>query len=89
MNQSFTKAERNHIEQVKSMACSVCDAQGPSDAHHIEQSLAWCVIALCKDCHQGANNGWHGRRVMWKIKKMEELDALNVTLRRLLSFENR
>jgi hypothetical protein len=28
--------------------------------------------------------GWHGQKRMWKIKKMEELDALNVTIERLL-----
>ena len=27
--------------------------------------------------------GLHGQRRMWKIKKMEELDALNVTIERL------
>jgi hypothetical protein len=88
MNQKYTKAERNHIEQVKHLKCSVCDAPAPSDAHHIEQALAYCVVALCKDCHQGGRNGIHGQKIMWKIKKMSELDALNVTLRRLLSFEN-
>lgn len=29
--------------------------------------------------------GWHGRRAMWRIKKMDELDALNVTIERLLA----
>jgi hypothetical protein len=28
--------------------------------------------------------GWHGQKRMWKIKKMEELDALNITIQRLL-----
>jgi hypothetical protein len=28
--------------------------------------------------------GWHGQRRMWKIKKMDELDALNITIERLL-----
>jgi len=42
------------------------------------------VVALCKDCHQGSMMGWHGQRRMWKIKKMDELDALNITIERLL-----
>jgi len=46
--------------------------------------LQYCVVALCKDCHQGSMMGWHGQKRMWKIKKMEELDALNVTIQRLL-----
>jgi len=28
--------------------------------------------------------GWHGQKRMWAIKKMDELDALNVTIERLL-----
>lgn len=29
--------------------------------------------------------GWHGQKRMWAIKKMDELDALNVTIERLQS----
>lgn len=83
MNGSYTAAERVHVARVKELPCSVCDAPGPSDAHHIEQGLHFCVIALCKDCHQGSHNGWHGRRSLWKLKHMVEIDALNVTLQRL------
>jgi len=32
--------------------------------------------------------GWHGQRRMWKIKKMDELDALNITIERLLDERN-
>lgn len=28
--------------------------------------------------------GWHGQKRAWAIAKMDELDALNVTLSRLL-----
>ena len=28
--------------------------------------------------------GWHGQKRMWAIKKMDELDALNETIRNLL-----
>jgi hypothetical protein len=28
--------------------------------------------------------GWHGQRRIWAIKKMDELDALNITIERLL-----
>jgi hypothetical protein len=27
--------------------------------------------------------GWHGQKRMWAIKKMDELDALNVTIQRI------
>lgn len=82
MNNKLTARQRSHIGRVKELPCSVCDAPPPSDAHHIEQALQYCVIALCKACHQGPS-GWHGTRALWRIRKMDELKALNVTLERL------
>ena len=76
-------AAREHLARVKALPCSVCDAPGPSDAHHIEQGLHFAVVALCKSCHQGPTMGWHGQRRAWAICKMDELKALDVTLRRL------
>jgi len=84
MNNKLTAKEREHIGTVKELPCSVCNAPGPSDAHHIKQDLQWCVVALCKSCHQGSFMGWHGQKRAWKIVKMDELDALNVTLKNLL-----
>lgn len=85
MNQSYTKREKEHLERVKSLPCSVCDAPGPSQAHHIEQSQPYTCVALCPDCHQGSFNGWHGQRRAWKLRKMDELAALNVTIERLVN----
>jgi hypothetical protein len=82
VNNKLTPKEREWIQIVKSLPCSVCDAPGPSDAHHIKQHRQFTVVALCKDCHQGPVMGWHGQKRMWAIKKMEELDALNVTIQR-------
>lgn len=84
MNNKLTQAERRHLAAVKSLPCSLCDAPGPSDAHHVRQHRQYTCVALCKECHQGSMMGWHGEKTMWRIKKMDELDALNVTLRRLL-----
>ena len=85
MNSKLTKREREYLGRVKELACSVCDASGPSDAHHVKQGLTYTCVALCKDCHQGPIMGWHGQKRMWAIQKMTELDALNVTIERLLS----
>jgi hypothetical protein len=41
-------------------------------------------VALCKSCHQGSKMGWHGERRAWAIAKMEEIDALNVTVQRVM-----
>ncbi|MCW0370255.1 hypothetical protein [Xanthomonas sacchari] len=79
----LTPAERAHLEAVKVLPCSVCDAPGPSDAHHVKQGQHFTVVALCKDCHQGSFNGLHGQRRMWTVMKMDEVDALAVTIARL------
>jgi len=41
-------------------------------------------VALCKSCHQGSKMGWHGERKAWAIAKMEEIDALNITVKRIM-----
>lgn len=82
-SKAMTKAEAAHVAAVKAIPCSLCDAPPPSSAHHIKQGEAFSCVALCKSCHQGSRLGWHGERAMWKIKKMDEFDALYVTLRRL------
>jgi hypothetical protein len=81
VNNKLTPKQRKHIGKVKELACSVCDAPGPSDAHHIEQSLQYCVVALCRSCH----NSLHGEKLIWKVKKLDELKALNITIERLVN----
>jgi hypothetical protein len=82
MNNKLTAAQRKHLGRVKELPCSVCDAEGPSQAHHIKQGQQYTAIALCYECHQGCN-GWHGTKAFWNIRKMDELAALNVTIERL------
>jgi hypothetical protein len=84
MNNHLTPTERRHVARVKELPCSVCDAPGPSDAHHVKQHRQYLCVALCKDCHQGSHNGIHGRRAIWNVRRMDELDALQVTIQRLL-----
>lgn len=80
---ALSRHEREHLAAVKLLPCSVCDAAGPSAAHHIVQGQHYTAVALCEDCHQGSENGWHGRKTMWRIKKLDELGALNITLARI------
>jgi len=82
LNNTLNKKEKAWVGLVKELPCSVCDAPPPSDAHHVKQHSQYVCVALCKDCHQGSRNGWHGQRQMWKLKKMEEIDALNITIER-------
>ena len=83
MNGTYTAQERDWVERVKNLPCSVCDAPGPSSAHHINQGQHFTVVALCWDCHQSPHNGWHGRKTIWRQYKYDELDALNITLKRM------
>lgn len=78
----FTHAESAHVEQVKMQPCAVCDASPPSFAHHVRQGQHFTCIALCYDCHQG-KQGIHGDKTLWRIRKMDEIDALAVTIERL------
>ncbi len=84
MNNKLTAKERQHLQRVKELPCSVCDAPGPSQAHHINQGQQYTAVALCPDCHQGAFMGIHGQKRAWAIRKMDELDALNKTVERLV-----
>jgi hypothetical protein len=85
MNNKLNAKERLHLARVKELPCSVCDAPGPSDAHHVKQGLQYTCVALCKDCHQGSFLGWHGQKRAWSIRKMDEIDALNKTIERLIN----
>jgi hypothetical protein len=80
-----TAAERRHIARVKELPCSVCGCAGPSEAHEPVQGQWFTSIALCPDCHRGSVNGLHGQKAMWRIHKMDEWSALNITLARLFA----
>lgn len=84
MLNKLNNKERRHLAQVKELPCSVCDHPGPSEAHHVKQGSQYTCVALCPDCHRNQILGLHGQRRMWAIKKMDELDALNITIERLL-----
>jgi hypothetical protein len=86
MNNSMTAKERAYVGLVKLLPCSVCEAPGPSDAHHIKQNRQYTVVALCKSCHQGSKMGWHGEKRAWAIAKMDELDALNKTVENVVDY---
>jgi len=47
-----------------------------------QRSSHWLTVPLCPSCHRGTN-GIHGDRSLLKVRKMEELDLLAETLRRL------
>lgn len=80
---AISHAESEHMGKVKESGCAVCAAGGVVEAHHIEQGLHFCTVGLCPTCHRGPM-GIHGDKTMWRIHKMDEIKALNETLRRVL-----
>ena len=80
----MTAAERRHVALIKEMSCIVCDAPGPSECHEINQGQWYTSMPLCADCHRGSMNGIHGQQRMWKINKLDELSALNLTIQRIM-----
>jgi hypothetical protein len=83
LNNKLTAKEREHLSRIKELPCSLCDAPGPSEAHHVRQHSQYLCIPLCESCHRGPLMGLHGQKRMWAIQKMDEMDCLNETIRKL------
>jgi hypothetical protein len=80
-SKAITPAESEHMRLVKLCACATCSKAG-GYAHHTKQGNHRTTIASCWDCHQGSM-GWHGDGTMQRIYKVDENDALNITLQRV------
>lgn len=72
--------ERRHIERVANLPCVVCGSEEGSEVHEPEQGLWFASIALCPACHRGSD-GWHGTRKRWTLRKMDEIKAINATVK--------
>ena len=81
-SKAISQSESRHMGRVKESGCAVCGAGGFVEAHHIKQGAHFTVIGLCPECHRGPM-GIHGDKTMWRIHKMDEIEALNETLRRV------
>lgn len=79
MNQKYTKTERAHLERVKLMGCIVCGAPPVSEAHHIKQDSAYYCVPLCQSCHRDI----HGMKNIWRVYKLDEIDALALTIKNI------
>ena len=58
---------------------------GSGDAGGIECADLPALSEHIGDCHRCPRLGIHGEKRMWAIHKMDELDALNVTIRGLVA----
>jgi ribosomal protein S27AE len=79
-----TVAEQEHIERIQAMECVVCDAAPPSEVHEIKQGQWFTACPLCPSCHRGSLLGLHGQRRAWTLRKLDEVDALAITVERLM-----
>lgn len=79
-----TPAEKQHVACIAAMDCIVCGASGPSEVHEPEQGLWMISLPLCYECHRG-KEGWHGTRLRWSLRKMDELKAINETIKRRIN----
>ena len=80
---AMTRAERAHVERAAQLPCVVCGAAGPSEVHEPEQGLWFASVPLCIPCHRGPQ-GWHGTRLRWTLNRVNELQAINATVARVL-----
>ena len=78
-----TVTEREHVGRIKEMDCIVCQAPGPSEAHEIKQGQWFTSFPLCYSCHRGPY-GIHGTKTHLIVRKMDEMQCLNDTIRLLL-----
>lgn len=74
--------DRLRFAKVAALPCSVCGDTGPVEVHEPEQGLWFASIPLCIPCHRGPE-GWHGTRLRWKLRKVNELQAIDKTYRAL------
>lgn len=79
-----TAKEKEHAAKLANLPCIVCGSQEGSEVHEPRQGMWYVSIPLCAACHRGSE-GWHGTRLRWSLRKMDELKAINETLKMLLS----
>lgn len=77
-----TADESAHASVLADMDCIVCDAPAPSEVHEPEQGLWFVSMPLCAACHRGPD-GWHGTRLRWRLRRVNELQAINRTIERM------
>lgn len=77
-----TAQEKRHVQKLAALSCTVC-GDLPVEIHEPEQGMWNIAIPLCAACHR-EKDGWHGTRLRWKLRKYDELRAINETLRKVL-----
>lgn len=81
----MSAASKRHLARVHEIPCVICGSV-PVEAHHAREGQGmgtrgndWLCVALCPECHRG-HNGLHGNKSLMRIKKLDELDLVAMTL---------
>ena len=82
--QPKTRQEDYYVDLISQQPCVVCGSEDGSEVHEPEQGLWFASMPLCSLCHRGPE-GWHGTRLRWKLRKINELQAINETVRKAFS----
>ena len=80
--------ESRYMGRVASLPCACCGADGV-EVHHVREGQGmsqrasnFLTVPLCPDCHRGSN-GIHGNKSYLRIRKLEELDLLAMTIKHI------
>lgn len=84
----MTSAEKQHLDRVASLPCCLC-GDTPVQVHHVreghgmaQRASNWLTVPLCPSCHTGPK-GVHGDQTMLRIFKMDEMEMLADTIKKL------
>ncbi len=84
----MSAAGKRHMGRVAALPCACCGAHGVH-VHHIREGQGmsqrasdFLTVPLCPECHTGPN-GLHGNRSLMRIRKLDELDLLAMTIEAL------
>jgi hypothetical protein len=92
-----TAAEKQHLGRVAELGCYLCQQLGygatPAQVHHLREGVgmgqkqdAWLTVPLCDAHHANSSpDGIHGQRKVWRLKSLDEMDALSWTIKRLMT----
>lgn len=87
----ITPAESAHLAKVKRCACVLCDADPPTEAHHVIQGLHFATVALCTACHRGRNGALDADMLRLRYGTADlraQVRAINETQRRVAALED-
>lgn len=74
-----TAEESAYVAIVATLPCACCQ-ESACEVHEFEQGQWFSAVNLCIPCHRG-DDGWHGTRGRWKLRKMTMLQAIADTVR--------